>query len=199
MIDGHAKNLLAHGERGLVIASHSAGGWAAMDVVHRIQELEPERKVALILLDSPAPPVSIGNYIYPGLFSVFATRMNTFLDEGLKKEQRVDGEGATKSVDLAMADNPHGWTALGWYSEESSRVIPKQLDVPVLLVKAQEFIPEINVETIPELMTDDFGWRRFYSDLTILECDSNHFSMLVEPSPAQWVSGMLEWIKKQFA
>jgi thioesterase domain-containing protein len=78
-------------------------------------------------------------------------------------------------------------------------VIPKQLDVPVLLVKAQEFIPEINVETIPELMTDDFGWRRFYSDLTILECDSNHFSMLVEPSPAQWVSGMLEWIKKQFS
>jgi thioesterase domain-containing protein len=55
------------------------------------------------------------------------------------------------------------------------------------------------VETIPELMTDDFGWRRFYSDLTILECDSNHFSMLVEPSPAQWVSGMLEWIKKQFS
>ena len=168
-----------------------------MDVVHRIQELDPQRKVALVLLDSPAPPVSIDNYIYPGLFTVFATRMNTFLDDGLKKEQSVENPQGSRSVDLAMADNPHGWTALGWYSEESSRAIPKQLDVPVLLVKAQEFIPEINVETIPELMSDDFGWGRFFSDLTILECHSNHFSMLVDPSPAQWMPGMLEWIKKQ--
>ena len=167
-----------------------------MDVVHRIRELEPERKVALILLDSPAPPVSIGNYIYPGLFTVFANRMNAFLDDGLQTEQSVENASGNRTVDLAMADNPHGWTALGWYSEESSRAVPKNLDIPVLLVKAQTFIPEINVESIPELMSDDFGWQRFFSNLTVLDCDSDHFSMLVDPSPAQWIPGMLDWIKK---
>ena len=71
---------------------------------------------------------------------------------------------------LSMADDPYGWTGMGWYAGESGQVAPVALDIPVLLVKAQEFIPEINVATIDELMADDFGWSVFYSNLSVLNC-----------------------------
>jgi len=98
----------------------------------------------------------------------------------------------------SMTNDPYGWTGIGWYGAQLGTVFPSELEIPVLLVKAQEFIPEINVEHIPALMADDFGWRRYYSNLSILECNGDHFTMLMEPHVSQWPNAMMEWIKKHF-
>ena len=185
LIQSHVDSILQSHQGPIGIAAHSGGGWSALCVIESIQDKDPDRKVALILLDVPAPAATINDYSYPELFGVSS--------ENLKQVLGTDSDDPNMNY---MARDPYGWTGIGWYGSQLGGIIPRQLDIPVLLVKAKVHTPQINVVTIPELISDDFGWSRFYSNLTVVECDGNHYSMLMEPSVGDWAVKMLEWLKK---
>ena len=188
LISAHSDAILKASPAGpIVLVGHSAGGWVSMGVVERLRAVEPTRQVAVVLLDSPPPPATIRGYDYPGFFvqtlsEVVRGNMDTV---------------ALNPAELVQAmHDPFGWSAATWYSQRGFEFVPPTVDIPVLLVRAREENPLLNVESVPETTAHALGWERFAPSLTVVDVDGTHFSMVHDPHSEALCKAIEAWLSE---
>ena len=97
----------------------------------------------------------------------------------------MDTVGLNPAQLVQAMHDPFGWSAATWYSQRGFEFVPPTVDVPVLLVRAREENPLLNVESVPETTAHALGWERFAPSLTVVDVDGTHFSMVHDP---HWIN-----------
>lgn len=186
---------------GTVLAGWSMGALVAHDMA--VLLAKEGKNLPLILMDQPVPHYGANiSQSYAKRLLSYIERIEIFTGESIQASgspgNRVDYDILHKEfirlrlmpAEVSMGDFRTFLDVLVRHNNIIADFYPSIYQGPVLLLKASEKIMLKTSNPQPEYFLDDLGWRDFCQNLTIMEVQGNHITMVT----GQYASGLGEVI-----